>query len=88
VLAPMIGLMKREARAVGFSRSPRNRQPSKEPAKARMEPFANDLREINHFSDSLKFFIVHTIYRSLAVLKRSKVSSSSTHPDQEMALPH
>jgi hypothetical protein len=53
VLAPMIGLTKREARSEDFSGSPRNLQPSHDPARAKIERFANDLREIDHFSASL-----------------------------------
>jgi hypothetical protein len=57
VLAPMIGLMKREARPDAVSGSPRNRQPNHDPARAKMELFANDLLDIDHFSRGLKFFI-------------------------------
>jgi len=50
VLAPMIGLMKREARSDAISDWPRSRQPSHLPARAKMEFFANDLLEIGQLS--------------------------------------
>ena len=58
VLAPMIGLMKREARPDATSGSPRNPRPSHDPARVKMELFANDLLDIDHVSRGLKFFIV------------------------------
>jgi len=61
VLAPMIGLMKRETRPDAISGSPRNRQPSHDPARAKAELFANDLLEIDHFSRGIKFFILPSI---------------------------
>jgi hypothetical protein len=39
-----------------------------------MEPFANDLREIDHFPGSLEFFIVFSISLELAVSKRSEAA--------------
>jgi len=75
VLAPMIGLMKREARSDVFRGSPRNRQPSHDPARAKIEPFANDRLEIDHFSGGLKFIIVPSISLQLAVSKRSKAGN-------------
>ena len=57
VLVPMIGLMKREARSDAISDWARNRQPSHDPARAKMEFFANDLLEIDQLSRGRELFI-------------------------------
>jgi hypothetical protein len=61
VLAPMSGLMKREARSKALEDSPRSPLPDRSDDIQMREPFANDRREIKRLFGRLMFFIVFVI---------------------------